>query len=67
MEPEEDGALSVGSTTLDMDTDGTLFADPGEGPAIVVITEDVVTAPKTGTEEATQIVGIVETEATDVL
>ena len=67
MEPEEGGAPSVGSTTLDTDADGPLFTDLEEGLAIVVITEDAVTALTTWVEEATQTVGIVGTEVTDTL
>ena len=67
MKPEEGGALSVGSTTLDTDADGPLFADPEEGQAREVTTEDEVTEPTTGVEEATQTVGIVRTKVTDTL
>lgn len=67
MEPKEGGALSIGLTTLGIDADGPLFADPEEGPATMVTTEDVVTAPTIGVEEATQTAGIVGTKLTDTL
>ena len=67
MKPEEGGAFSVGSTTLDVDNNGSLFTDPDEGPATVVIIEDVVTTPTTGAKEATQTVGIFGTKVTDTL
>ena len=67
MEPEEGVAFSVGSTTPDVDANGPLFADPDEGPATVVTTEDAVTTPTIGAEEATQTVGIVGTEVADTL
>ena len=67
MELEEGGAFSLGSTTSDVDADGPLLADQEEGPAAVVTTEDAVTTLTTGVEEATQTVGIVETEVTDTL
>ena len=67
MEPEEGGALSVGSTTPDVGTDWPLFTEPWDGPAIVVTIEDAITALTRGTEEATQTVGIVGTEVTTVL
>ena len=67
MEPEEGGAPSVGSTTLGTDADGPLLAEPEEGLAAMVTTEDAVTALTTGVEEATHIVGIVGTEVTRTL
>ena len=67
MEPEEGGAFSVESTTPGVDADGPLFTDTDEGPATVVTTEDAMTAPTTGVEEATQTVGIVRTKVTDTL
>ena len=67
MEPEEGGALSVGSTTPDVGTDWPLFIEPLDGPTTVVTIEDVVTTLTTGAEEATKTVGIVGTEVTTVL
>lgn len=64
MEPEEGGAPRLGSTTLDMVVAGPLCEGPIEGLEIVVTIEDAVTKLIAGAMEATQIVGIVETDVT---
>lgn len=53
MEPEEGGALRLGSTTPNLDAKGPLFGGPIEGSATVVTTKDVVKTLTTGAEEAT--------------
>ena len=64
MEPEEGGALRLGSTTPDMGVIGPLCEGLSEGMATMVTTKDAVTALTTGAEEATQMVGIVRTDVT---
>lgn len=67
MEPKEGGALWVGLTTPDVDADGPPSVGSTEGPMIVVMTEDVVTALTMGAKEATQIAGIVRIDVTVTL
>lgn len=67
MEPEEGGAIKIGLTTPNADSNEPLLVELGEDQATVVTTEYAMTTLTIGAKEATQTVGIVKIDVTDTL